>query len=172
MLTILLHLLIIYPATLFAQTNLPPEGEVLKAIAYHDSIFWEAYNRCDVETMSRYFTEDLEFYHDKGGPVFTRLNFVQAMSQGLCGNPDWRLRREAVPGSVRVFPLNKYGGLISGEHLFYINEKGKKEVLDGYGKFTQLWQFINGEWKMSRVISYDHGPAEEKLRERKEQFPK
>jgi hypothetical protein len=81
------------------------------------------------------------------------------MKKGLCGNPDWRLRREAVAGTVKVYPLNNYGALISGEHVFYINETGKKEKLDGLAKFTQLWQFKNNEWKMSRVLSYDHGPA-------------
>jgi hypothetical protein len=55
--------------------------------------------------------------------------------------------------------MNNYGALISGEHIFYVNESGKKEYLDGYGKFTHLWRFENNSWKMSRIVSYDHGPA-------------
>jgi hypothetical protein len=145
---------------LHAQSNGQPAdvNEIIKAIAYHDSIFWEAYNRCDVEKMASYFTDDLEFYHDKGGPTYTLVKFQESMRAGLCGKPDWRLRREAVAGTVKVFPMNNYGGLISGEHVFYIND-GKTEKLDGYGKFTQLWKFENNTWKMSRVLSYDHGPA-------------
>ncbi|HEY8936799.1 MAG TPA: DUF4440 domain-containing protein [Cyclobacteriaceae bacterium] len=146
--------------TVNAQSNGQPAdaSEIIKAIYHHDSIFWEAYNACDVEKMASYFTEDIEFYHDKGGPTFGLAKFKEAIRTGMCGKPDWRLRREVVAGTVKVFPMNNYGGLITGEHIFYIND-GKKETLDGYGKFTQLWKFENGEWKMSRVLSYDHGPA-------------
>jgi hypothetical protein len=144
----------------FAQSNGQPTDpqEIMNSIYHHDSLFWEAYNACDVEKMAGLFTDDLEFYHDKGGPTFTLAKFKESLKTGLCGKADWRLRREAIAGTVKVFPLNNYGGLISGEHVFYIND-GKKEVLDGYGKFTQLWKFENNQWKMSRVLSYDHGPA-------------
>jgi hypothetical protein len=143
-----------------AQSNGQPidVNEILKAIYHHDSIFWQAYNACDVEKMASYFTDDVEFYHDKGGPTFSLVKFKEALRTGLCGKTDWRLRRQAIMGTVKAFPLNNYGGLISGEHVFYIND-GKNERLDGYGKFTQLWKYENGSWKMSRVLSYDHGPA-------------
>jgi hypothetical protein len=144
-----------------AQSNGQPTeaDEITNAIYHHDSLFWVAYNACDVEKMASYFTEDVEFYHDKGGPTFTLAKFKESMRTGLCGKPEWRLRREAIAGTVKAFPLHNYGGLISGEHIFYINENGKKEFLDGYGKFTQLWQYKDGRWKMSRILSYDHGPA-------------
>jgi hypothetical protein len=133
--------------------------EINKTIFHLDSLFWQAYNNCDVEKMASFFTDDLEFYHDKGGLTSTKIAFVESVKKGLCGNADWHLRREPVAGTVRVFPLNNYGALISGEHVFYINETGKKERLDGLAKFTQVWQYKNNEWKMSRVLSYDHGPA-------------
>jgi hypothetical protein len=38
-------------------------------------------------------------------------------------------------------------------------EKGKSERLDGYGKFTDVWVLRDNVWKMSRILSYDHGPA-------------
>ena len=129
-----------------------------RTILYHDSIFWVAYDACDVETMSSYFTDDLEFYHDKNGVTAPKVKFDEAIRTGLCGNPNVRLRREAIPGTIKVFRMDNYGALISGEHLFYVNEKGKEEYLDGYGKFTHLWKFADNTWKMSRVISYDHGP--------------
>jgi hypothetical protein len=143
------------------QSNGQPAevDQIIKAIYHHDSIFWVAYNECDVEKMASYFTEDLEFYHDKAGPTFTLARFKESMRTGLCGKPDWRLRREPIQGTVKAFPLNNYGGVISGEHVFFINEKGKEEFLDGYGKFMQVWQYKDGKWKMSRIISYDHGPA-------------
>ena len=164
-LSISLAIILLIAYKLTAQTNTQPTpAEAVKMIAYHDSIFWQAYNVCDVEKMSTYFTNDMEFYHDKGGPTFTLAKFKESMKTGLCGNPNWHLRREAVTGTVQAFPLHNYGGLISGEHIFYVKEAGKPEYLDGYGKFTQLWQFKDGQWKMSRILSYDHGPAEAKLK--------
>ena len=81
----------------------------------------------------------------------------------LCSNENFRLRREGIAGTMKVFPLQKsdtiYGAILSGEHVFYILEKGKKERLDGKARFTHLWLLNNGVWKMSRVLSYDHGPA-------------
>ena len=142
-----------------AQSNSPNSLKDLEqSILFHDSIFWVAYNACNVEKMLSYFTEDLEFYHDKNGLTTPKATFDEAVRTGLCGNPDFRLRREVIPGTVKVFPMNNFGALISGEHLFYVNEKGKKEYLDGYGKFTHLWKLTDNTWKMSRVISYDHGP--------------
>jgi hypothetical protein len=137
--------------------NASPEN-LAKNILYHDSIFWAAYDACDVEKMSAYFTDDIEFYHDKNGLTTPKLKLDEATRTGLCGNPNWHLRREAIEGTIKVFPMDNFGALISGEHLFYINETGKKEYLDGYGKFTHLWKFADNTWKMSRVISYDHGP--------------
>jgi hypothetical protein len=146
----------------YGQSPTPVDDPVktMKAIWHHDSLFWQAYNVCDVDKMATFFTDDMEFYHDKGGLTVTKEKFIPSTRSGLCGNPNWRLRREAVAGSVQVFPLKDVGGLISGEHVFYINEKGKKEFLDGYGKFLQVWRYENGQWKMSRILSYDHGSGE------------
>lgn len=143
-----------------AQADIPFRDleDIKKTILYHDSIFWAAYDACDVQNMSAYFTDDIEFYHDKNGLTTSKAKLDEATRTGLCGNPNWHLRREAIEGTIKVFPMDKYGALISGEHLFYITETGKKEYLDGYGKFTHLWKFADNTWKMSRVISYDHGP--------------
>lgn len=52
-----------------------------------------------------------------------------------------------------------YGAIMSGEHVFYILETGKEERPDGLAKFTHLWILKDDSWKMSRILSYDHGPA-------------
>jgi len=155
----LLLLGVILSSSAYAQSNgqLTDENEIRKAIFHNDSLFWLAYNQCDIERMATFFTDDIEFYHDRGGPLYSLEKFKENLRTGMCGRAE-RLRREVVAGTVKVFPMNNYGGLITGEHIFYIND-GKKETPDGYGKFTQLWKFENNEWKMSRVLSYDHGPA-------------
>ena len=149
---------------LSAQTNQETkELQNLKdTILHFDSLFWEAYNVCDLEQMATFFTEDLEFYHDKGGLTTTRASLIEVTKKGICSSENWWLRREVVEGSLKVYPLNNYGAILSGEHVFYINEEGKKERLDGLAKFTHVWQYKDNAWKMSRVLSYDHGPATEK----------
>lgn len=142
---------------LFAQQNI---GEEIKKIIFHaDSLFWQNYNVCNVEGMLSFCADDIEFYHDKGGLTVGLAAFGESLKNGLCGKVGWRLRREAVASTVNVYPLGNYGGIISGEHLFYVIEDGKPEYLDGRALFTQLWLLKEGEWKMARVFSYDHGPA-------------
>ena len=131
-------------------------------IQNQDRLFWDAYNRCDVEGMNAFFTPDVEFYHDKGG-LTSGVDALAANTKGnLCSNPRSHLRREAIAGSVKVFPLRNgqaiYGAVISGEHRFYVVDSGKPERLDGVAKFFHVWLLKDRSWRMARVISYDHGP--------------
>lgn len=82
------------------------------------------------------------------------------MRENLCGETSNRVRRELVKGSLEVHPINNYGAVQTGEHRFYLTQKGQKEKLDGVGKFVVLWRKEGGEWRISRVISYGFGPPE------------
>jgi len=128
-----------------------------------DSVFWKHYNSCNIDAMRSFFTDNIEFYHDKGGVIHGLDNFLMVSKKNLCSNDNFRLRREAVTGSVKAFPMKDgdklYGAILSGQHVFYIIENGKEPRLDGLARFTHLWLKTEGEWKMSRVLSYDHGPA-------------
>jgi len=155
-------LLVLYP--FFHLASAQTEQQKLTAtILLNDSLFWAAYNSCNIEKFQQFFTEDVEFYHDKGGITLGLENLTNSFKNNLCGNNNFRLRREAVEGSIKVFPLQKsnviYGAIISGSHVFYILEQGKKDRLDGLAKFTHVWILKDSIWKMSRVLSYDHGPA-------------
>jgi hypothetical protein len=90
--------------------------------------------------------------------------FTSAMEKNICGIPEHRIRRGAVADSIRVFPMRQgdklYGAVISGEHQFFHNVKGKPEQLEGRARFTHMLLLKDGAWKVSRVLSYDHGPAE------------
>jgi len=143
-----------------AQTS---SDSTTKLVLQKDSLFWTAYNNCHIDNMMQFVTDDVEFYHDKNGVLVGKDNFRNAFQTNLCGNKDFRLRREPMKGSVNVFPMKSgdtlYGAVISGEHLFYVLETGKNERLDGIAKFMNLWELQNGNWKMSRVLSYDHRAA-------------
>jgi len=150
---------------LFSQSGLTQteQQKLSSTILAKDSLFWRTYNNCDTARFKNFFTDDVEFYHDKGGLTVGLETFAASFKQNLCSNNDFRLRREVVAGTVKVFPLQKsdiiYGALLSGEHVFYILEKGKKERLSGHARFTHVWLLKDGNWKMSRILSYDHGPA-------------
>ncbi len=160
------HFLLILPVLLTAA-RLPAQDndrQLAALILEKDSLFWHTYNTCDIKGSKAFFSDSVEFYHDKGGITLGLDALTASLENGLCKQPEeFQLRREAVPGTVKVFPMKKsgviYGAIISGEHYFYINKKGEPERRDGWAKFTHLWLKQNGEWKMTRVLSYDHAPA-------------
>ncbi|MEP6949265.1 MAG: hypothetical protein ABI863_08330 [Ginsengibacter sp.] len=47
-----------------AQTQ---EENLTATILNLDSAFWKTYNSCDTAGNKAFFTDDVEFYHDKGG---------------------------------------------------------------------------------------------------------
>ncbi|MHA7057763.1 nuclear transport factor 2 family protein [Aquimarina sp. M1] len=130
-----------------------------KTILELDNKFWESYNSCDINTFKTFFVEDFEFYHDKGGLTAGLDNMISSVKNELCKPENPSVRREVVEGSVEVFPLTNYGAIITGEHVFYVSEKGKEERLAEIAKFTHVWQHKDNQWKMTRVLSYDHQPA-------------
>lgn len=124
-----------------------------------DAQFWKAYNTCAAGDFKQFLTDDLEFYHDKGGLTKTSAKLISSVKNNLCADPNTKLRREAIKGTVKVYPLQNYGAIITGEHLFYLTENGAKERLVESAKFTHVWEHKDGKWRMSRVLSYDHQKA-------------
>lgn len=161
-LTGLVLLAVITTITVQAQSKY---DSLTHTILQKDSLFWKAYNSCDTVGFGKYVSDDIEFYHDKGGITLGKAKLVNSVTNNLCSNPNFRLRRAAITGTVTVFPLENngviYGAILSGRHYFYINEPGKKEVRDGMARFTHVWQLSKGEWKMTRILSFDHGPAKD-----------
>jgi hypothetical protein len=138
------------------------EQDVSATILSLDGRFWTAYNTCDTGAFRQFFTDDVEFYHDKGGLTVGVEALIDSLQKNLCGEGP-RLRREAVEGTVQVFPLHDrnvvYGAVLSGEHLFHVREQGKSERPDGRARFMDLWLLRDGRFRMARVLSYDHGSA-------------
>ena len=135
------------------------ERTLEKIILEKDSIFWKAYNECDIAVMENFLSADLEFYHDTNGFVPGEKNLVESLNRGLCKTGINSLRREAVPNTVEVFPLKDkdsvYGAIITGEHIFY-KSGDPSEKAEGTAQFFHLWLLKDGKWKMHRVFSYNH----------------
>lgn len=142
--------------TLTMHKSQAQNSDLTQTILQQDALFWTAYNACQIDKMADFFVDDLEFYHDKGGLTNSKSELKNTLKTGLCGDPKSTLRREAIPETVKVYPLNNYGAIITGEHVFHRNHEGKDEYPEESAKFTHIWRFENNTWKMTRVLSYDH----------------
>lgn len=139
--------------------------ELIAEIINADRILFDAvFNHCDLEASRKLVTDDFEFYHDKWGKIADSgadfLNSTADMCKGRETGRNIKARRELVPGSVKIFPLKKFGAIQTGTHRFYGLPEGKEPVLRETGQFTHVWQKEEGEWKLARVLSYDHKPAD------------
>ena len=136
-----------------AQT-VKPADSLFRTVAALDTELFDAVNRCDVKKIDGFWADDAEFYHDKGGLMIGRKNITESIQNNLCG----KVQRELVPGTLKVYPMDGYGAVEMGVHRFHhpgVQDHG--EV--GEAKFIHLWQHKDGAWRITRVISYDHGPA-------------
>jgi len=130
------------------------QAELDKAIATLDAGLFDAYNKCDLEKFAGYFTENVEFYHDQGGVTLGRAALTESVKRNICG----KTTRELVPGTLQVFYMKGYGAIEMGVHRFHHPGHEDTEGV-GEGRFVHLWQYKDGAWKITRVLSYDHHAA-------------
>lgn len=147
------------------QAPLPDGPALTEVIRARDAEFFAlAFNGCDPERLHTMLTPDFEMYHDRGGFVAQDAEaFVRDYAQSCTARqaPDaWRSRRELVAASLNVHPVPGYGAIEDGEHLFYERQGDGPERLVGRARFTQLWRLTDNGWRLSRVFSYAHAPAE------------
>jgi hypothetical protein len=152
-----------------AEVNLTPgavarpglRDEVLKADA---ALFKAFFDDCDAEAVGRLVTADFEMFHDKGGRAITSGEQFVTITKDKCQRQrdgiDFLSTRELVLESVKVYPLNNYGAVETGVHRFYAVSKGKPNRLTETAQFTHIWKEDNGQWRLARVLSYDHVLAE------------
>ena len=126
-----------------------PQDPTYAAIAAADAALFAASYSCDLETFGRYFTDDLEFYHDNTGLSVGKDDLLQKTRANICG----KMLRELVPGSMVVHPLPGYGAIQTGRHRF-LHPAEPNNI--GQAEFVHVWQFKDGSWKISRVLSFDH----------------
>jgi Domain of unknown function (DUF4440) len=127
------------------------QEELTKAITTLDKELFDAYNTCNIEKLGTLVVNDLEFYHDKTGLAVGKQTFLDAIKNNICG----KVTRQLVSGTLEVYPLHGYGAVEIGVHRFYHPGAQDHDVV-GEAKFVTLWQYKDGAWKVSRVISYDH----------------
>ncbi len=142
----------------------PASPELIATLAEKDRQLFDAVFGCKLDLLASLIADDFEFVHDKhgqtadSGAVF--MDGMRANCKAQETGDNFRARRELVEGSMTVHVLNKYGAMQMGEHRFYALQSGQPDRLTETGKFIDLWRQIEGEWKLARVISYDHRLAE------------
>jgi hypothetical protein len=130
------------------------QEELTRAVTTLDAQLFDAYNTCNLEKFSSFFVEDVEFYHDKSGLMVGRKPLTESIKNNICG----KVTRELVAGTLEVYPIHGYGAVEIGVHRFHHPGTQDHDVV-GEAKFIHLWQYKDGGWKITRVISYDHGLA-------------
>ncbi len=145
-------------AMVFGQIN--RSSDLYRTLKEKDSLLFNAgFNTCNMPELESLVSDDFEFYHDKSGITPTKADFISSIQNGLC-KLNYKPRRELVEESLEVFPLNKdgvlYGAIQTGRHHFYATEKDKPEYLTSTAVFTHLWLLEKGQWKLKRVLSYNH----------------
>lgn len=120
-------------------------------IAEKDAAMFAAFNTCDGETFGAYLEDDLEFYHDNAGLSVGRAATVEAVNTNVCNN----FTRQLVPGTLEVWPIPGYGAVETGLHTF---TNVGADAPHGIARFLHVWHQDGDSWRISRIVSYDHGP--------------
>jgi hypothetical protein len=133
-----------------SYTYKPQSKELYNAIVHMDSVYFNAYNNCDMDKQAAIFADSIEFYHDGSGLETSKKSLLNAIKQNICG----KVTRVLVPGSIEVYPIPGYGAVEMALHRF-INH-AEQDHLSKPDKFVVIWRYRNNQWQITRVISL-HG---------------
>lgn len=134
-----------------ASSGASSSQQLYDEVKHLDAVLSEAFNKHDVNKLKSLFADDLEFYQDNEGLVGYEQTVKDFESMFAQGN---NMTRELVGNSLEVYPIKDYGAIEMGAHRFCHIESGKNEC--GTFRFVHVWQKKDGEWKISRAISYAH----------------
>ena len=138
-----------------AATERTPE-QLTDTLDALDTAVFDAFNTCadpaQLAEHAAYFDDAVEFYHDNGGVTWTRDEMIGRTRQYVCGH----YRRERVPGTLVVYPIKDFGAIAQGKHRF-CDLAGTDCA--GEADFVMVWRERDGQWQVTRVLSYAHRPA-------------
>lgn len=120
-------------------------------IQKQDAAFFGAFNAHELGPMMAFFANDVEFYHDKDGLL--SFDQIRAGFQTMFARNDG-IRRDLLPGTIRIYPVPNYGAIETGTHKFCHVERGKDDC--GAFQFVMVWKNQDGRWRVTRALSFDH----------------
>ncbi|XHR96236.1 nuclear transport factor 2 family protein [Mucilaginibacter sp. UC70_90] len=138
-----------------AQTKAfkPKDQQLFNTIAHMDSVMFNAFNSRNLEVMKTLFAPDVEFYND--GKGLTGYEGTMAGFKGIFENKQAAdLRRDLLKETLEVYPMPGFGAIEMGTHRFTHTENGQPVI--GLMKFVHIWQYKDGLWKVTRVVSVGH----------------
>lgn len=131
------------------RNYVPDDKALYDTIVKLDSAFFGAYNTCEInlDIYASFYSDNIEFYHDKGGIMTSKQAIVDATKKNICG----RVTRELDKGSIEVYPIKDYGAIEFGLHRFHNSQE--PNARSKYARFMVVWHLENNHWKISRVVS-------------------
>ena len=123
---------------------IPDQPALTEQLVRVESEFFQLFfeGSCDLPRFRGYLTEDVEFYHDKGGfNVHNADEFTAIFAKNCKDREDpttWRSRRELVRTSVHVDPVPGWGAIETGDHLFF-------ETISRLGTLVDSGEFARRE---------------------------
>jgi len=158
----ILFFLIIFSTTTFGQVE--KRSELYKTIKEKDSLLFNlGFNTCDIKQFENLVSETFEFYHDQAGITNSKAAFISGIQNGLC-KLTYKPKRVLSENETEIYPLEKngvlYGAIQNGIHDFYAIEENQYEYLTSSAKFTHVWILENGDFKLTKGLSYNHKDIE------------
>ncbi|WP_200825098.1 MULTISPECIES: nuclear transport factor 2 family protein [Aquimarina] len=125
----------------------PANKNLFNEILAMDKEFFDAYNTCDLKKQADIYSDDIEFFHDKGGLMTSKQDIIDGTKRNICG----KVTRTLLKESVEVYPIHDYGAVQIGFHKYYNNQEPDAESIPM--KFILIWNNQNGKWKIKKVVS-------------------
>ncbi len=129
------------------KAYVPVDMELHKTISTMDSIFFDAYNNCNMEKQKELYADNIEFFHDKGGLSTSKSEILEAIKNNICG----KVTRTLIKGSIEVYPIHNYGAVEIGYHKFFNNQE--PDAISNPSKFIIMWKYEEEQWQITKVIS-------------------
>ncbi len=125
-------------------------------IRQQDARLFSAFNNCEPQKWRRYLAKDIEFYQDNDDPTYSRSELEPAFLDRCKEGQSASLIREFVPEGHEVHPIQGVGAVQFGTHRFLLKQADGSMSEVARPRFVHLWKKEQGQWRIIRVISYDH----------------
>jgi hypothetical protein len=125
---------------------IPSSVPLYNTISKLDSIYFDTYNSCNMGKMDTLTSENLEFYHDRGGLMTSKKEYLASIKKNICG----KVTRKLAKGSIEVYEIPGFGAVEEGYHSFHNLVEGSESQPS---KFIIIWRHKDDKWQITRVVS-------------------
>ncbi|MDB5022052.1 MAG: hypothetical protein JWQ28_3179 [Pedobacter sp.] len=128
------------------EPYVPSSEPLYETIVKLDSIYFDTYNTCKIDKMDSLTAEDLEFYHDRGGLMTSKKEYLESIKKNICG----KVTRKLAKGSIEVYEIPGFGAVEEGYHSFHNLVENSESH---FSKFIIIWKLKENKWQVARVVS-------------------